>query len=71
MKFTPRLNPATKTSVMIKPTESALEIERGLYESKFCILSLHDLVTAFFDRSIDGFVKSQKSSHSCPASRAE
>jgi hypothetical protein len=25
---------------MIKPTESVLEIERGLYESEFCILSL-------------------------------
>ena len=39
MKFTPRLNAATKTRVMIKPTESVLEIERGLFDSKFCILS--------------------------------
>ncbi|MGD8716071.1 MAG: hypothetical protein PVG70_16080 [Desulfobacterales bacterium] len=39
MKFTPRLNPATKTSVIIRPTVSVLEIERNLYEPKFCILS--------------------------------
>jgi hypothetical protein len=48
MKFTPRLNPATRTSVMIKPAESVLEIERGLYGSKFCILSPHGIVTAIF-----------------------
>jgi hypothetical protein len=56
MKFTPRLNTATKTSVMIKPTESVLEIERGLYESKFCIISpyFHYIVTAIFDPGIEG-----------------
>jgi hypothetical protein len=56
MKLTPKLNPATKTSVIIKPTESVLEIDRGLYESKFCIVSphFHYIVTAIFDPGIEG-----------------
>ena len=56
MKFTPMLKPATKTIVMIKPTESVREIERGLYESKFWILSPHYLVTAVFDPSVEWFI---------------
>jgi hypothetical protein len=44
MKFTPRLNPATKTSVIIKPVVNVLEIERSLYEPKFCILSLFIII---------------------------
>ena len=31
---------------MIKPTESVLEIERSLYESEFCILSLIPVIEA-------------------------
>jgi hypothetical protein len=39
---------------MIKPIESVREIERGLNESKFCILSPHSIVTAFFDPVLTG-----------------
>jgi hypothetical protein len=56
MKFTARLNAATKTRVIIKPTESVLDIERCLYETKFCIVLpyFHYIVAAIFDPGIVG-----------------
>jgi hypothetical protein len=50
---------------MIKPAESVLEIERGLYESKFCNLAPHYIAAAIFDPGVGGhhppFISMQKS----------
>jgi hypothetical protein len=41
---------------MIKPTESVLEMDRGLDESNFCILAPHYIAAAIWDPVLTGQV---------------